>query len=218
MNRFIVLAVFASIFITTSAQATDKGMYVSANVGVSILSDSEANIPGVINAEISYDIGPLTILGGALGYNFGDLRAEGEITFRTNDTDTFTSGGTAFTQGEVSALSFMVNGFYDFHTANSSLVPYLGVGMGVANIDADVTAPSISSLALVDDNATVFAYQLMAGLGYKIGSATTITIDYRYFATSDPEFSPGPAFVPGLPDVESEYSNHSFNLGVRVAF
>ena len=90
--------------------------------------------------------------------------------------------------------------------------------MGFANVDADITFPLFSSLALIDDSAIVFAWQIMAGFGYNISSTITLTADYRYFVTADPEFSPGPAFVPGLPDIESDYGNHSFNFGARFAF
>ena len=38
MKRFILMAIFALVFITTSAHAADKGMYVSGNLGLSIAS------------------------------------------------------------------------------------------------------------------------------------------------------------------------------------
>ena len=159
------------------------------------------------------------MVGGALGYDFGAFRAEGEIAYRANDFDDASSGGLTFpAEGDTSAISFMANGYYDFHSANSPLVPYIGVGLGFANVDTDFSVPFLSPLKLVDDSATVFAYQFMAGLGYNINPTTTLTFDYRYFATSDPDFSPGPGFIPGLPDIESEYSNHSFNLGARFMF
>jgi len=116
-------------------------------------------------------------------------------------------------------LSFMVNGYYDIHTPNFSLVPYLGVGIGGASIDAHIIAPFLApSTQVVDDSATVFAYQFMAGFGFNVSPTITLTADYRYFATTDPEFTPGNAFGSGSPDLESDYSNHSFNLGARFKF
>jgi len=216
MKRFILTAILALVFITTSAHAADKGMYVSGNLGFSLLSDSTASIPGIVTAQVSFDLG--FRVGGALGYDFGAYRVEGEIAYRLNDTDAGTvSGGPGPVFGEVSATSFMANGYYDFPLANAPWVPYLGFGVGFANIDADITAPLLSPLALIDDSAIVFAWQIMAGFGYNISSTTTLTADYRYFVTADPEFSPGPAF-PGLPDIESDYGNHSFNFGARFAF
>jgi len=114
----------------------------------------------------------------------------------------------------------MVNGYYDFHSANSPLVPYFGMGLGAASIDADISTPVFPPgiNQFIDDSATVFAYQFMAGLGYNISPTMTLTADYRYFGTVDPEFSPGNAFIPGVPDLEVDYSNHSFNVGARFMF
>jgi len=41
-------------------------------------------------------------------------------------------------EGDVGALSFMVNGYYDFPVANSPVAPYLGGGIGVAYISEDL--------------------------------------------------------------------------------
>jgi opacity protein-like surface antigen len=208
MKRFIVLAIFALVFITTSAQAADKGMYFSGNLGVSILSDADNEQLGIV-LESSYD--PGLNIGGAIGYNFGSVRAEGELTYHSNDIDEISAFGIgAPGDGTVSAISFMVNGYYDFHRENSSLVPYLGGGIGFANVDADM---SVFGIQFADDSATVFAYQFMAGLGFNINPKTTLTAGYRYFATSDPEFND----TTGFP-FDSEYQAHEFNFGVRFAF
>lgn len=219
MKRLLMMAVFALVFVTTSAQAADKGMYVSGNVGLSLVPDLDTNVIGFSTFGTT-SLDPGFIISGALGYDFGSFRAEGEIAYRSNDTDegTFTfAPGTGPVDGDVSALSFMANGYYDFHLANSPMAPYLGVGVGFANIDADVTVPNFSPQAIIDDNATVFAYQFMAGLGYNINPTMTLTVDYRYFRTTSPEFSCGPAFF-CVDDAETDYSNHSFNLGARFMF
>lgn len=219
MKRLILTAVLALVFIATSAHAADKGMYVSGNVGLGIVPELDQEIAGTLVTTAEFDIG--FRIAGAVGYDFGAFRVEGEIGYRTNDADEGTIGGffPVPIDGDISVLSFMVNGYYDFPAATPSLAPYVGVGLGVANIDADISVPSFAPFPqIVDDSATVFAYQFIAGLGFNISPTTTITADYRYFATTDPEFTPGNAFVPGLPDLESDYSNHSFNVGVRFMF
>lgn len=208
MNRLIVIAIFALVFITTSAYAADRGMYFSGNAGLSILSDID-NAQGGIVLESSFD--PGFNVGGAIGYNYGSARAEVEIAYRRNDADELSVLGFGVpSDGSVSALSFMVNGYYDFHSGNSPWTPYFGAGVGGAHVDADI---SVLGLQLVDDSAVVFAYQLMAGLGFNISPTTTLTMGYRYFATADPEFD-DPTGTP----FDSEYQTHEFNLGVRVAF
>ena len=120
--------------------------------------------------------------------------------------------------GDISAIAFMANGYFDIELIKTKFTPYIGLGIGFSNIDADITAPNISPLQLIDDSATVFAYQIMAGVGLDLNPKVTLTLDYRYFATTDPDFSPGPFFGPGLPDIESEYQNHSINIGGRFYF
>ena len=219
MKRLLVMAIFALVVITTSAQAADKGMYVSGIAGLSLVPKLDQEISGARVFEPDFD--PGIKIAGALGYDFGAFRAEVEIGYLTNEANDGVAigSGSGPVEGDVSVLSFMVNGYYDIHTPNFSLVPYLGVGIGGASIDAVIIAPFLAPFTqVVDDSATVFAYQFMAGFGWNVSPTITLTADYRYFATTDPEFTPGNAFVPGLPDLESDYSNHSFNFGARFAF
>lgn len=214
MKRLLVIAVFALVFITTSAHAADKGMYFSGNLGLSIASDSDLSAFGTDFAEISFD--PGFNIGGAFGYDYGNIRAEFEIAYHFWDMDEFSSKivipgicpptCTVPVDGDASALSFMVNGYYDFPIANSSVVPYLGGGIGGANINGEITVLG------GDDNDTVFAYQFMAGIGFEINPKTTLTVGYRYFATTDPEF-----VILGLP-TEFTVSSHDFSLGARFMF
>ena len=209
MNRLIGVAVFALVFITTSAQAADKGMYFSANWGSGILSDADSAPLGIVS-ETSVDLG--FNLGGAIGYDYGPVRAEFELAYHHNDFNELSTGGvTVPAFGTVSVISLMVNGYYDFHSENSPLVPYLGAGVGLANIEENL---SVIGLQFVDDdNTNAFAYQFMAGLGFNINPTTTLTAGYRFFATLDPEFkdSAGTPF-------DSEYQSHEITLGIRVAF
>jgi len=113
MKRIIMVAVLALVLISTSAHAARKGMYFSGNVGVSLLSDTDWNIPiSFLTGEESYDLG--FRIGGALGYDFGAFRVEGEIAYRTNDADegTTVTLGTFVTSGPVAgavtALSIFI--------------------------------------------------------------------------------------------------------------
>jgi len=212
MKRFILTAILALVFITTSAHAADKGMYLSGNLGLSIASDSDLSVLGVDIGEISFD--PGITIGGAIGYDYGNIRAEGEIAYHFWDMDELTVSGilpgcpcTGPIDGDASALSFMVNGYYDFPVANSSIAPYLGGGIGFANVEAGFSG-------LPDDSDLVFAYQIMAGIGFEINPSTTLTLGYRYFATTDPGFDSG---VPGV-DLEATVASHDFSLGARFMF
>ncbi len=215
MKRFILTAVLALVFIATSAHAADKGMQVSGNLGVSLAADSNFSVSGVDVFEISLDTG--FNIGGAFGYDYGEFRAEFEIAYHAWDTDKGTIPGvidgvvipscpcTGPIDGDASALSFMVNWYYDFPVVNLPVSPYLGLGIGGAIVTGDITV-------LGDDSDLAFAYQIMAGIGFEINPSTTLTAGYRFFLTEDPEVQ-----IFGT-DVEFTVESHEFNVGARFMF
>jgi len=79
MKRLLVMAIFALVFITTSAQAADKGMYVSGIAGLSLVPKLDQEISGIRVFETDFD--PGIKIAGALGYDFGAFRAEVEIGY-----------------------------------------------------------------------------------------------------------------------------------------
>ena len=191
------------------------GAYFSGNFGYSVLSDSDLSVFEITFATLSFD--PGFNVGGALGYDYGDVRAEIEWTIHSWDIDTGNIPGviggvaivgcpcTGTIGGDVLANSFMVNGYYDFEMGNSSVEPYFGAGWGLSNVNAEIGG-------LGSDSAIVFSYQAMVGMGFKINRTMTLTAGYRYFGTTDPEFQ-----LFGLP-VDAEVQSHDFNLGIRVSF
>jgi len=222
MNRLLVPTVLVLFFIASSVHASDREVYFSGNFGITLLSDANNEQAGTV-LESGYD--PGFNAGIALGYDFGDFRAEGELAYHRNDLNTITAGAVSVPgEGAVSALSIMANGYYDFSSRrsfrsrnssrsnNSLLVPYLGLGVGVANVEADMSIPGFGG-QFVDDSAIVLAYQFMAGVGFNISSKTTLTVGYRYFATGDPNLNDlsGARF-------DSEYQSHNINVGIRLAF
>ena len=173
--------------------AASPGPYVSANLGMSFLMDADFSEPGT-NGTFSYDHGFASTL--AAGYNFGMFRAEGEIGYQTNSGDkeyTYRANSS----GDMTALSFMANGYFDF-VNSTSFTPFITAGIGIADLDADD----------MGSNDTVFAYQFGAGVGYAINPNFNVDLTYRYFATEDPEFSAGKA----------EFASNNVYLGLRYTF
>jgi len=217
------MGVAASVAILSplsSALAAD-GFYLNVGAGVNLLEDADNTGAGLaITSE--YDIG--FGLTGAGGYKFTNgIRVEGEIGYRRNNFDqlSLTSGFGSFNglsadaDGDVSALSFMVNGYYDFDLG-SGWMPYVGGGVGLALIDAEASVSVLGTI--VDDDDTVFAYQIGAGIGYVAGRSNAleqyvVTLDYRYFATADPSLT----LVNGA-SFDSEYSSHYFGVGMRFQY
>ncbi len=206
-TTFAALAFALALPLLASAPvlAAGEGVYLGLGAGVSFPQDSDVTGTGV-NATADLDTGYSII--GAVGNSYRNgLRGEFELGYRGLDVGSV-SGASA--SGDVNVFSFMINGYYDFKN-KTKWTPYLGVGLGGANISADAVTP-VSGSSL-DDSDLVFAYQGMAGLSYQVSDQLSLFSDYRYFATADPDFtlSNGTA-------VDSEFSDHRVMFGLRWHF
>ena len=202
-SKLVMLGCIIMLMSAFSVLAAD-GVYISGNIGLAYLSDSDlstAAVPGIV-VETEFDYG--LNVNGAMGFVVGQGRMEIEVAYRTNDIDSFSVIGVSVPGGgDVTALSGLLNAFYDIKT-DSAITPYLGGGIGVANVEID----NLSILGIPfpgSEDDTVFAYQLGGGIGYAINDTMTVDLGYRYFATADPDFN-------GL---EAEYGSHNITIGIR---
>jgi len=217
MKKYFGIAfVFALLlgFIATTAQAQTYAFGNLAAVWVSD-ADVEFDVPGfgtgITLAEISFDSG-IGFTGG-FGHAYGNgLRTEVELAYRKNDLDMLTGRG-PFTElestpmnGDISSLALMINGFYDFDLG-LPVTPFAGAGLGIARVRID------SDWLGVDSSDTVFAYQLGAGVAFALNPQVNVDLQYRFFATLDPElkFTSGDRF-------DTEYMTHNVMLGLRYNF
>jgi OmpA-OmpF porin, OOP family len=164
------------------------------------------------------------IAGYALGYGFGNLRAEFNFDYRGNSVDSIHVGnpgpfagtavgaGTASASGEVNSSSFMFNGYYDLPYDWGRFTPYIGAGVGIANMvldDVKVGGASVSS-----DADVVAALQAMLGVRYALNDHWGLGLEYRFFNGFHPRFrdSTGHNFS------TNDYQNHSILLSVSYSF
>lgn len=211
------------VFFYGSVQARDnKDLYLRGGIGINWLTDAD-NISKVSSLNIESDSDSGFGLVGALGYRYNkNIRLEAEINYRVNDIDSIGitgsgpfTGLTANADGEITSLGGMANVYFDLDKVGSvkehgQIVPYVMGGIGWVNVDANVSSNGTS---IVDDDDSVFASQLGAGVGYNAAERITLDLGYRYYRTEDPDFtdSEGDAF-------KSEYENHSLMASVRYAF
>lgn len=199
-----------TLFISSAALAADPNWYVSGAGGATWFEQADGEVNGN-SLETSFDTGYVFL--GAGGYRFGNgFRAEGEFGYRRSSTDStqINSGPEFNSDGSMSALSFMANGYYDFDVG-MKIKPYIGGGIGVARVSANDIR--INSTQLVDDSDTVFAYQAIGGLGYDLTQNLTAFVEYRYFATVDPSFN-----ASNGGNYDSQFMSHNALLGVRYHF
>ena len=85
----------------------------------------------------------------------------------------------------------MATVYYDFKLKSDKWSPYVGAGLGFAAID--ISNPSVIAggikLTGNDLDDTVFAYQIMAGIGYNISKNITLSGGYKYFGAADATFT-----------------------------
>ena len=109
----------------------------------------------------------------------------------------------------MSIVSYMVNAYYDFNTSYTGLRPYIGGGLGLAQVEVDST-----TINATDNEDSVLSYQAMLGIAYAPQTLpqTEWNLGYRYFGVSDPEFSN----VGG--NIDAEYDSHGIELGMKFRF
>ena len=236
--RTMALAASSILMMGAAAQAADLytpapapmpaytgGWYFSAFGGANWLNDTSFSITGAM-VDNEYDTG--FVAGGAIGYDFGQamgplgLRLEAEVSYRSNDVDSHTvtvigAGPGTFPSGvgSTTALAGMGNVLFDLNTGSPFTV-YGGGGLGVANIDFDGHATGPDAASVMNDDDTVFAWQLIAGTGYEISPNMVLDVQYRYFNAGDVSLTSTAAG--GSVSSSTDYESHAVVGGIRFKF
>lgn len=205
MKRLIISVLVLLITFPAAAMADRGRGYVSAFIGANTVEDttiSDYSVSPPYHDRLEFD--PGSYAGATGGIDFGMLRVEGEVSYRGNDVDRLVEeDGTSHSDSDayVGVLALMLNAFIDIETG-SMVTPYFGGGVGVANV-------SIEDLPFYeDDDDSVLAYQLGAGLGFNVTRAFTIDLGYRYFDTERADFY----------KASMDYQSHSVAIGFRYTF
>jgi len=197
----LITGMLVSIGAIGTAQAEGTN-YFSAWGGYNALDDSDIETPG---GDLTSDFDDGFGVGAAYGRWFDTQRhwrGEVELSYRENDTDDVSGIGS---DGEFNIFTGMVNGYYDF-TPDARFSPYVGVGVGFADVEADRVA--LPGGGRIDDDDNVFAYQAMLGASYELTSSVDFFGEVRYLGTEDPEFD----------GRESEYETFTGLAGLRYRF
>jgi OmpA-OmpF porin, OOP family len=187
MKRMVVGAALlvAAPFAAQAQSLQPGGVYVGLEGGLNWIFNSSFNSTistgfgtGSFQTNASWNTG--YVLGAQLGYDFVGPRIELEGAYRAN-SGTLGFGGTAGTACiNFQQINVMGNFYYDF-MAGGAFVPYVGVGAGVAFLNAGALGVSV--------NSTQFAYQAMVGVGYNINEVFRVNVEGRYMGTTTPNFT-----------------------------
>ena len=207
---------------TICVAAPRVGPYVSGFIGVSIPRDSDVtteyfNNDPTDNDQVEFD--PGINIGGTGGFDFGYLRLEGEISHKYSEIDSITDQNANFRfrkpDGNLGVTAFMANAFFDLHN-ETRVTPYLGGGIGFASLHLSDTRGNDAAGRLLlyeEDDDTVFAYQVGAGVEIAINRRFSLDVGYRYFgtetATFDNDFDRSSSM---------KFESHNVAAGFRVTF
>jgi opacity protein-like surface antigen len=213
LNRLFLIGLICAFLAPNNVFAGDKKIYFSGSVGAlfaqdSKLSSQDATLSAFAtanDAKVDTDTG--IALTAAVGMEFmPQVRGEVEYAYRTVSVNQVKSNvGNANLQGGVNINSLMFNAFYDLEL-KSSWTPYIGGGLGVAWTEAD----GFGGLGVTFQDQTVsdFAYQGMAGVAYKASDNLNLNVGYRYFGTSDADFTL----------LSASIDSHAVEFGLRYSF
>jgi opacity protein-like surface antigen len=179
----LMLGLMTMVCFCSSAVAARP--YLSGSAALSTLGDSDVT-------QRSYDTG--YALAGAVGLDSGQYRIEAELGRQKN--------GVKNSPRKISMTTFMGNAAVDLELPLAPVKPFLTAGVGLAEVDEE---NGISG----NVGDTVFAWQIGVGAGFPVAPLVTFNVQYRYFATSDPE----------LADLKTyTVDAHNLMLGLRVGF
>lgn len=206
-----VAACLAVVTVVPSEVASD-GPYVSLFGGVNFLTDSTTNYYGE-DADVDFDAG--FVVGGAAGFAFNNgFRAEFELAYRSNTVEEITTPegyGAYVSDGEMNALSLMVNVWYDFETG-TDFRPFVGGGIGGALVNQEQVG-GYEGYDWGDDQDGAFALQVGAGVAVDMGRAE-LTLEYRFFSARGVDISG--SYIDPYGEVDADYDSHSIMVGFRL--
>jgi opacity protein-like surface antigen len=114
------------------------------------------------------------------------------------------------TGGNTHAETYMVQGYYDFSTP-WPVAPFVGVGLGVANIhEKQVGQPRG---VLLEGSTGAFAYAAIGGFAFRVTPNIAIDVAYRYFGTTSQHFRANRFGTPG-----ADFQSHALIVGLRYGF
>jgi opacity protein-like surface antigen len=171
------------------APAQDTRWYFRGGVGGNWMPDTELKEffgPVAPGSKVSFDPGiSVTAVG---GYEVTDwFAAEGQAGIMANRISSIT-GADRLDDAALSNIPLLLNARFQWPRA-CLLRPYIGGGLGgsATILEADHIDTGGTDLHGTQ-SAAVFAYDAFGGLRCRLNDHMGVSVEYRYFATTDPDW------------------------------
>ncbi len=191
----------------TNTEEGAMNEYVFFYGGANSPPNADITFAGFPEFELHLDNG--LVFGGGVGTQWHNFRLEGEVGYRSNDVSTEDLAGLA--EWDFSAISLMVNVYYDLDIG-LPVIPFGGVGGGFAQVRSFAN----DGINSPKDNATVPAYQFMAGAIFDFSDRFSIFGAYRYFRTTKATINE--LFLPPFQSFEIEFVSQEITAGIFFRF
>lgn len=231
MKTMTVLAFAAVLMLPVSVQAADYGVYVAPKIAMSVQNlHVKVSVDGAGSEAVK---GSKTVIGGgvAVGYDLMPqhdvpLRVEAEVTTWGNasTTKTWSAGNNTMSlKGQTEIMPVFLNVYYDFHN-ESAFTPYVGLGLGFANvkskakISASLPDVNIGDSITKTSNSTNFAWNVGLGCAYSFNDMFSVDLGYRYANYGSTKSHSGVHEGVSYHFRSQNNSQHQLLLGGRVTF
>jgi len=190
-SALLAIAGLCIAYASHPASARDR-WYVGGEAGVVGLEDIPLDIgptplstPASLRPGYDYGFG----LGAALGYDLSSfgLRVEAEVAFRSARVASIRDIGVflpsidiPLESGRASALSFMINGLYDFGTLEGFTFSG-GGGIGVARVNFANLRERGAVEPFINASDTSIAFQAIAAVRRALTQSIDVGVKYKFF-------------------------------------
>lgn len=149
--------------------------------------------------------------GGAFGYKMDDIRVDVEGLYSQLSKDTLEKAPDPAIADSLTAISGLVNVYYDIAIEDMPITPYIGVGVGAAYVSNPLATKA------TDDKASGFgvAYQAKAGVSYDVTPEIKLYAGARYFGSYGANFG---KVAKGDAGIKVLYSTVGAEAGVAFNF
>ncbi len=154
----------------------------------------------------------------ALGYNFYSryfmpVRAEVELGYSFNASYSSVAshlrGGSYSFTDTIGTQTLFVNGYYDFYNT-SQVTPYLSAGLGTSWLRS---SGNIAGYSTGSNTEVSFAWNIGAGLGFKLSDTIGVDVGYRYANLGRAKTG-----LSSQGMIETNVASHQLMMGLRYNF